>query len=190
MGPRVGRNKAAIQGACHNFALHWLAMILKDSLGSAKDRMTTLAAGAGGANPLLQKVFGERWKGEGADEADLLMLKIHGLTTKDAIPYGAYDLAALKRKLTPVYSQAFIYSFWFAGSIVGAEGGAHSVAFFCVQHNVTTAIHFFDPNFGEFLMTLQEFDGFWQELVATYGSMKNHWLREAFASAATGIGGR
>jgi Yersinia/Haemophilus virulence surface antigen len=190
MGPRVGVNKAAVTGACHNFSLSWISLILTNPLGSAKDRMASLSQNAGGANLVLQKTFGDRWTLEGAAGADDMMCQLNGILTTDAIAYGAYDYAALKRKIVNGFGLAFLYSFWFAGGIVGAEGGAHSVAFNIIQHNVTTAIHFFDPNFGEFLLTSNELDAFWIEFVATYGPMRNHWLRSCVATAKMVIGGR
>lgn len=189
MGPRVGHNKAAVQGACHNFSLHWISLILGKPEGAAADRMAALAANSGGANPLLQKVFGDRWGLEGANEADDLMCKIHGLITKDVFPYSAYDQGRLKSALQAV-GTGFVYSFWFAGGIVGAEGGAHSVAFYVNKHGTNLAIHFFDPNFGEFLFTDTEFDGFWSELIGTYGPMKQHWMRSAVAGQKMVLGGR
>jgi hypothetical protein len=190
MGPRVGVNKAAVTGACHNFSLNWISLILNNPLGSAKERMAELSKNSGGANPVLQKTFGDRWTLEGAEGADDMMCQLNGVLTTDAIRYGTYDYSALKRKIVNGFGLAFLYSFWFSGSIVGAEGGAHSVAFSVVQHNVTIAIHFFDPNFGEFLFTSEEMDDFWRELVNTYGPMRNHWLRSCVACAKMVIGGR
>jgi hypothetical protein len=190
MGPRVGKNKAAVEGACHNFSLNWISLILNDPLGSSKDRMVKLSANSGGANPVLQKVFGDRWGLEGASGADDMMCQINGLTTQDVFAYKVYDKGELSRGLLQGSGLGFVYSFWFAGGRIGAEGGAHSVAFYTVIYGSGNAIHFFDPNFGEFVFNATEFDAFWTELTGMYGPLKNHWLRSAKASAKVMLGGR
>src|SRR5215470_14132837 len=81
MGPRVGVNKAAVTGACHNFSLSWISLVLNNPLGSAKDRMTALSANSGGANLVLQKTFGDRWDLEGSVGADDMMCQLNGVHT-------------------------------------------------------------------------------------------------------------
>ena len=152
--------------------------------------MSVLSAKSGGANPILQKVFGDRWGLEGASGADDMICKIHGLLTKDAIAFSNYDQSRMKKVLEDGVGSAFVYSFWFAGGIVGAEGGAHSVAFYVNLHGGKVALHFFDPNFGEFLFNNSEFDGFWSELIGTYGPIKQQWMRSAVAGQKVVLAGR
>jgi hypothetical protein len=190
MGPRVGRNAAAVEGACHNFSLHWLSMILTDPGSPADSRMAVLSKNAGGANPVLQKVFGDRWDLEGMRDSDQMICQIHGLVTHDEVPFSGYGAAALAAPLFQNVGKGGIYSFWFIGGVVGASGGAHSVAFYTNQMNQETVLHFFDPNFGEFLLTAGEFGPFWDELTGRYGPMRRHMLRSVTASKRAVLGGR
>ncbi len=190
MGPRVGKNKAAIEGACHNFSLAWIADIIRDPQGSAGDRMNRLAKNAGGANPVMQKMFGDRWKLEGAKGADELITQIHGLLTKDVFAYKQYNINEILPGLRNGIGQGFLYSFWFSGGVVGASGGAHSTAFYATKHGGKLTIHFFDPNFGEFLFQEDEFLGFWNTLTGKYGPMQNHWMRGCTATKAVTLAGR
>lgn len=190
MGSRVGKNKAATEGACHNFSLQWIADILGNPGGSAKDRMSKLAKNSGGANPVLQKMFGDRWGLEGAEGADTLITQIHGLATKNIFAYKTYFQGEMLPGLNGCVGLGALYSFWFTGSVVGAEGGAHSVAFYSNRHGGKLVIHFFDPNFGEFLIQGDEFVGFWNILTGMYGPVKHHWMRECSKTKAIVLGGR
>jgi hypothetical protein len=190
MGPRVGRNKAAVEGACHNFSLAWIADIISDPQGPANDRMGRLAKNAGGSNPVLQKMFGDRWGREGAQDADELITQIHGLVTKDVFGYKAYNMNEVLHGLRNGVGQGFLYSFWFSGGVVGASGGAHSTAFYATRHGGKPAIHFFDPNFGEFLFQEDEFLGFWNSLTKKYGPLQYHWMRGCTATKKVVLAGR
>ncbi len=190
MGPRAGKNKAATEGACHNFSLQWIADIIRNPGGSAKARMAALAKNAGGANPVLQKMFGDRWALEGCNGADTLITQIHGLATKDIIGYKPYFVGELLPALNNCKGQGALYSFWFEGSVEGAEGGAHSVAFYCTTHGGKLTIHFFDPNFGEFLLQSNEFLDFWKILTSYYGRFKYHWMRQCSKTEILELAGR
>jgi len=190
MGPRVGRNKAAVEGACHNFSLSWIADIARNPSGSASERMAGLGKRAGGANPVLQKMFGDRWSSEGATGADTLITQIHGLITKDVFGYKQYNANEILSGLRDNVGKGCLYSFWFSGGVVGAEGGAHSVAFYPGKHGGKVAIHFFDPNFGEFLFNEDEFNGFWGTLTNQYGPMRHHWMRGCGTTAPMILAGR
>lgn len=190
MGPRAGQNKAAVQGACHCFSLHWLSLIVSDPAAAAQSRMEELSKQAGGASPILQKAFCDRWGLEGASGADDMMCQIHGLITQDEFGYGTYNVSALTGPLFRSIGKGSIYSFWFAGGRIGAESGAHSVAFYANQMNTNVAIHFFDPNFGEFLFDSGEFIAFWDELTAMYGPMKAHMLRSVTPTKKLVLTGR
>ena len=190
MGPRVGRNKAAVEGACHNFSLSWIADIMRNPAGAAKDRMAELGRHAGGANPVLQKMFGDRWGLEGATGADELITQIHGLITKDVFAYKQYIANEVLSGLCGNVGKGCLYSFWFSGGVVGAEGGAHSVAFFPNKHGGKVAIHFFDPNFGEYLLTEDEFGSFWGTLTRQYGPMLYHWMRSCTTTSPLILAGR
>ncbi len=190
MGPRAGTNKAAVEGACHNFSLAWIADVIRNPGGSASDRMASLAKNSGGVNPVLQKVFGDRWRLEGADGADELITQIHGLITTDVFSYKIYSEMEILPGLRNGVGDGFVYSFWFTGGVVGAEGGAHSVAFYANKHGGKLAVHFFDPNFGEFLFTEDEFNGFWNTLTGKYGPLTNHWMRGCKPTKVMTLGGR
>lgn len=183
MQPRQGVNAAATAGACHCFSLHWLSLILRAPEGGGSDRMAALGRGNGGSNLILQKVFGTRWvaDGEGGNNADFLVTQNYRLATTEAIPYGAYnpDALAHKLKVNALFGTGFIYSFWFSGSVVGAQGGAHSIAFYATSMGGHSIIHVFDPNFGEFVLSGDEFGKAFFELMGRYGPVRNHVLRFA-----------
>jgi hypothetical protein len=183
MEARKGVNASATAGACHCFSLHWLSTILRNPGGAASDRMAVLGRGNGGANLILQKVFGTRWlvDGAGGANADFLVTQNYRLTTNDSIPYGAYNPDALAHKLTvnSTLGTGFIYSYWFNGSVVGAKGGAHSIAFYATSMGSRPMIHVFDPNFGEYLLTGDEFAKAFFELMGKYGPVRSPILRFA-----------
>jgi len=190
MKSRVGKNKSATEGACHNFSLQWIADILGNTAGSASERMARLSKNSGGANLILQKMFGDRWQLEGASGADMLITQIHGLATKDVFAYKNYFEGEMLPGLKSCVGLGAIYSFWFNGSVVGAEGGGHSVAFYSTMHGGKLTIHFFDPNFGEFLIQSDEFVGFWHLLTSCYGPMQSHCMRQCTKTKAMTLGGR
>jgi len=179
MQSRIGRNAAATEGACHCFSLHWLSEILRNPGGLARDRMATISRGSGGANPILQKVFGTRWGTDGMNGADFLATQNYRLLTKDAIRYGAFNLGTVRGKLIAAVGSGFIYSFWFCGSVVGAQGGAHSIAFYVNRYAHEYTVHVFDPNYGEFLCTGAEFTVLMTEIFAKYGPITDHAMRSA-----------
>jgi hypothetical protein len=179
MAARQGRNAAATAGACHCFSLHWLSLILTNVNGSAKDRMSAVGADSGGSNPIFQKVFVTRWGTDGATDADFLITRNYKLKTADVIPYSAFNVPAVSSKVNAGVGSGFIYSFWFTGSVVGAEGGAHTIAFYANKAGGSTVVNLFDPNFGEFLVTIAEFSLLMGELMTRYGPGKNQILRSA-----------
>ncbi len=190
MSPRAGTSNAATQGACHNFSLHWCSEILTNPGGSAAARMSSLGRRSGGANPILQKAFVDRWSQEGSSGADDMMLKINGLTAAAVLPYASFKLMDLKNRVAQGTGKAFIYSFWFTGSRPGASGGAHSIAFYCSQHGGQAAVHCFDPNFGEFLVTGGELTQMLSDLFGQYGPVNAHVLRSVTATSKLVLGGR
>ena len=181
MAPRAKnkRNAAATEGACHNFSIAWASLILRDANASAHSRMSALAKNNGNINPLLQKVFGDRWELEGARGAESLITQIHGVTCQDVFAYRSYNANEIIPNLKMRIGNAFIYSFWFNGHVKGAENGAHSVAFYATKHGDMLTLHFFDPNFGEFLLQENEFPTFWNFLTSMYGTVTGHWLRSS-----------
>ncbi|KVZ32061.1 hypothetical protein WL35_02420 [Burkholderia ubonensis] len=179
MQSRIGRSAAATDGACHCFSLHWLSEILRNPGGLARDRMATISRVSGGANLILQKVFVTRWGTDGMDGADFLATQNYRLRTKNAIRYGAFNLGAVRGKLIAAVGSGFIYSFWFQGSVVGASGGAHSIAFYVNRYAREYMVHVFDPNFGEFLCTSTEFAVLMSEIFAKYGPITDHSMRSA-----------
>jgi hypothetical protein len=179
-------NKAATEGACHNFSIHWISLMYENpAKAGANGRMAALTKGGGEANPVLQKVFGDKWSREGADGADYLMARLRGLTTAgDLIAYTSYNVSALKQEVDKTEIAGMLYSFWFDGSVPGAGGGAHSIAFF---RNVASrggktgksdsTVVVFDPNFGECWVPDNEYQQWMGSLFGNYGPVKNHWLK-------------
>lgn len=190
MSPLAKTSAAATQGACHNFSLHWCSEILANPGANGSTRMATLGRKAGGANPILQKAFGDRWSLEGQSGADDMMLRIHGLSATSVFPYSNFNPTSLKNGILGGKGKAFIYSFWFSGSRPGAEGGAHSIAFYCTSHGGNAVVHAFDPNFGEFVLTGGELPQFLAELFALYGPVNTHDMRSLAAGARLALGGR
>lgn len=182
MASRVGRNAAATQGACHCFSLHWLSMILGNPGGAAKDRAAVLGKGAGGSKLILQKVFGTRWGTDGHDNSDYLAAREFRLTFDDLLPMKAFGFSEIQWALSLIPGKGAIYSFWFNGSIPGAAGGAHSIAFYSTTMGGQAVFHVFDPNFGEFVCTKPEFRQLMGELFGLYGPVTKHWMRSATRS--------
>jgi hypothetical protein len=184
MAPKVQVNKAATDGACHCFSLQWLSLMLTDTRsaqGSAPSRMATLSKSHGGANLILQKVFGIRWGTDGMDNADALVQMNYRLKLQDVLKYDSYNLTKLAKGLSTQVSKGggFLYSFWFHGSIPGAAGGAHSIAFYVTRMGLMSVVHIFDPNFGEFVCSGTEFAQAFKELMQKYGPVHHHVMRAA-----------
>lgn len=185
-----GRSIAATQGACHNFTIEWLSHMFESGGATtdskAKDRMTKLARNNGAGNPILQKVFGDRWK-EGGNSykiADQMMISIRGL--KDAalaFDYRKFIVDDLLANITSPDYSGMIYSFWFKGSVSGASGGAHTIGFFRSvkpHHGKMVAedeyVSGFDPNFGEYRILETEFKGWFTEFMKSYGGIFTHHM--------------
>jgi len=179
MKSRAQWNKAATQGACHCFSIHWCSLLVRSPGGGAKDRMREIGVGDGRRSAILQKVFGDRWGTDGMEGADELVLKDNLVKSETMVPYSAYAINAVEYALSRSGGKgaAFLYSFWFDGNVRGAEGGAHSIAFYCTIMGQEMAVHIFDPNFGEFVCRIGEFQGMLMELFRCYGPLNSHNLR-------------
>ena len=183
MEPLVGHSAAATAGACHNFTIEWLSLMFEDdgavSEAKARERMQKLSARAGNANPVLQKVFGERWAEGGSSykEADDMMISIRGMKLgKQVFDYTAYRQEHLIACINKPPFPGFIYSFWFDGSVTGAERGAHTIGFFrstMGKKGETVPkdgnLSAFDPNFGEYQLPAGEFAAWLARLKMSYG---------------------
>ncbi|MDQ8021124.1 MAG: YopT-type cysteine protease domain-containing protein [Moraxellaceae bacterium] len=184
MSSRVGLNKAASHGACHCISLNWLSLILRNPGQAAKERMTELSRGDGKQNAILQLAFGNRWASdpEGMDTADQLPLQNYRLKSNTVIPYQTFNPASVKGKFGGA-GQGFVYSFWFdfVVAVQGASGGAHSIAFYVNAHGGSLTANVFDPNFGEFLVTGDEFLPLFAELMGQYGTGKAHRMAQITA---------
>jgi hypothetical protein len=180
----AGHSAAATQGACHNFAINWISLMNEDPTATAeksRKRMTQLSKGKGGGNPVLQAAYSRRWKAGDYQKADEMMIAIRGLQEKGmAIDYSAFNLPKFKEAVStsPEYS-GIIYSFWFAGSVVGASGGGHSIGFYreliarrglLIKDTDYTIC--FDPNFGEMYIPDAEFNSFYGWIVSAYGAFQ------------------
>jgi len=122
MKSRVGLNKAALEGACHCFSIHWCSLQVRSPGGGAKDQMHELGVASGRRNAILQKVFGARWGTDGMEGADFLVLKDNLVESDTTVPYSAYSIDAARHALSGSLSEgakfgaAFLYSFWFDGA--------------------------------------------------------------------------
>jgi len=185
------QSAAAKAGACHNFSIHWIALMYRDEGDSSKAkavaRMAELAKGKGEANPVLQKVLADVWTRESVEQADKLMLHLRGLklAKNPGIPYSAYNETEFVNTVTSPKEAGILYSFWFDGKAPGAEGGAHSIAFFRrvkpskgAMTPTDKTIVFFDPNFGEGECQTDAFKQWVAALKKAYSDkIKHHWLK-------------
>ena len=163
MAPRQG-SKAAQEGACHNFSLHWLRLVMEAPRQLARERMNALKKKDGGLNLLFQKVFVERWESDPstASNADTLVLRLRGMEAdKPVIDFEAFSQNRLEKILENPGTGGGVYSFWFKGSVPGAASGAHSIAFYRSGtpggSKTEGFIYCFDPNFGEFMILQSDF---------------------------------
>ncbi len=180
MSSRINKNSSAAKGACHNFSLHWLRLVLSDSREFPRDRLTKIKGKAGGANPLLQYVYNLRFSPEELTQSDQMILRLRGLKSLDPIlGYSTYFLQSLLSNLAWIKG-AFIYSFWFdpPNKIPGTESEGHSIAFYRTSVGIEGFIFVYDPNYGEFHVLPEDFVKFWPGLMANYGSLYAHLLRQ------------
>jgi hypothetical protein len=179
-------NAAATAGACHNFSLEWLAAMYADaSPGNAAARMTALSKNKGGAAMVTQMVFGNEWSRQSAEAADKGVAAWRGLEfDHDIISYSAYTQAEFLRGLNSTDVSGVIFSFWFSGSVVGAGGGAHTIAFFRsmktgrgVTGKADNQVFSFDPNFGECLSVEGNMPAWIDDMLSNYGPCNFQWMR-------------
>lgn len=182
-------NKAANTGACHNFTIEWISLMDEDkgevSDLLARNRMAKLSKRGGAGNPILQKIFGERWA-EGdyeiADEGIIRWRRLKQISPI-AIAYKTYVEAELIDKIQAPSGSGFIYSFWFPGSVPGATGGAHTIGFYRTLVGkrgrlmpVNKYISAFDPNYGEYQIDEDYFSIWLARLKRNYGGAFNHHM--------------
>ena len=181
MSPRVG-STIANEGACHNFSLHWLRMILGDTRKRPSERMDELHKNKGGVNIVLQRAFTTRWAADVGDfeNADAMIMRLRGLDAKSAtIPYGVFSKSQLKKTTLTNGGCGYVYSFWFSGSVQGASGGAHSIAMYRSSSDKSSGFyHVFDPNFGEFMILPDNFVRWFSSFSKEYGPFNYHMLRQ------------
>lgn len=179
-------NAAATEGACHNFSLEWLSLMYADSApGNADKRMAALAKNKGGAAMVTQMVFGNEWTRQSAEVADKGVAAWRGLEfTRDIVPYSAWSEGNFLQGIDKTDVSGLIYSFWFAGSAVGAGGGAHTIAFFRSMKTgggttgkADNQIFAFDPNFGECLSVEGEMPAWINAMLGNYGPCQYQWMR-------------
>lgn len=190
MASKVGNSAAATQGACHNFSIEWISLMFTDnavvSNSAAQNRMKRLSLRGGAGNPVLQKVFGQRW-GEGAMSykiADRMMISLRGLKEKSLrLDYSLFDQNDLINKIIKTDASGMIYSFWFNGSVSGAPGGAHTIGFFrplvAKRGQLVPNSDFicaFDPNLGEFYIPEADFNNWFNQFKQAYGGSFHHHM--------------
>ncbi|MGI9274844.1 MAG: YopT-type cysteine protease domain-containing protein [Endozoicomonas sp.] len=183
MSSRTGSHIADM-GACHNFSLHWLRMILEKPRQRASERMDVLHKNAGGINIVLQQAFVSRWSSDAADceHADAMILRLRGLEAKSAvINYEAFSQSRLRSETITRGGCGFVYSFWFSGSVQGASGGAHSIALYRTSSEKKEGFYsIFDPNFGEFMILPGKFSSWFTDFRKLYGPFTAHMLRPIY----------
>lgn len=179
-------NAAATAGACHNFSLEWIAaMYKKADPDGAGGRMAALRKQKGGAAMVTQKIFVNEWTRQSAEIADKGVAAWRGLQfAGDRVPYSNYSKESFLQGINTTDIAGLIYSFWFSGSVPGAAGGAHTIAFFrqMATRRGSTAkadnrIFAFDPNFGEFLMVEGQLPAWIDDLFGNYGPCNAQWMR-------------
>ncbi len=179
-------NAAATAGACHNFSLQWIAAMYADSdPAKAAARMTALAKNKGGAAMVTQAIFGNEWDRQGAEAADKGVAAWRGLAfVRDLVPYSAWSNSTFLQGLCKADVSGIIFSFWFQGSAVGAEGGAHTIAFFRKMRSARGStgpadnlVFAFDPNFGECLVVEGQLSAWVTDMLSNYGPCDDQWMR-------------
>ncbi len=190
MSSKLGHSAAATQGACHNFTIDWISLMFADngviSDSTAQSRMKRLSVRGGAGNPVLQKVFGQRW-GEGGMSykiADRMMISLRGLKEVGlTLDYSLFDQTDLLKKIKKTDASGLIYSFWFNGSVVGAPGGAHTIGFFrplvAKRGQLVPSSDYicaFDPNFGEFYIPEVELNYWFNKFKLAYGGNFHHQM--------------
>lgn len=191
MSPRKG-SVIANEGACHNFSLHWLRMIIGNPRERASVRMDTMRTKAGGVNIVLQQAFGSRWDSDPNDceKADAMVLRLRGLEEqKMLINYEPFSHSRLVNETITRGPCGCIYSFWFTGSVQGASGGAHSVALYRSASEKKEGFYsFFDPNFGEFQILPENFSTWFTDFRKEYGPFTDHMLRSVIVVGKDDVG--
>lgn len=191
MQPLGEHSKASSMGACHNFTIEWVSFMLEDkglvSDAAAAKRMNKLSARRGAGNPVLQKVFSQRWAegGQSYTMADGMMISLRGMKEVDlTIPYEPFDQKKLLTQIKTPKAAGFVYSFWFKGSVVGASGGAHTIGFFRPVAGSGGSlkpsgdyVSAFDPNFGEYYVPALEFNYWLNKFKDSYGKFTNQMLK-------------
>jgi len=182
---------AANNGACHNFTLDWISRMIADdgqvTPALASGRIARLSQNNGAGNPVLQKVFGQRWVEDRNSyrEADTMMILVRGLKEVelafDKVPFSGTQLI---NELTAPKGPGMVYSFWFRGSVVGAPGGAHTIGFFRRLRPAggalvpaDTHVSCFDPNFGECHVHEANLVYWLNRMMACYGAPVRHMLK-------------
>jgi hypothetical protein len=199
MAPLAGRAAAATAGACHNFTINWASILLtQPKYSTPASRMSALSALAGAGDVMLQKAFINFWtemQSSGAttsiqlQRADELGYLSRGLKSKMVLNYDQFDENRLvdkviKSRPRPIDAGvAFVYSFVFNGSVVGAGGGAHTIGFFrkCAYNDKDSAgvVLAFDPNFGEYYMFPDELKEWFTSLRSAYAPLTADFMKEA-----------
>lgn len=168
-------NEYSTEGACHSFSIHWSLLMYQDGFPDrvhAANRMAVLAEGKGGSNPLLQKVLMDAFKEPDRNfrSNDDLLIALRGLVRAKYVWGGGrihFDGAEQVRKIVAAPEfEAMVYSFEFPGQAEGATSGTHSIGFFrklgyAKRGGMTpdfNEVSVFDPNYGEFLVHIVNFD--------------------------------
>jgi hypothetical protein len=172
------QNAALTAGACHNFSIHWCALMFTVPFQLANDRMGMLGAGKGAGSPALTKAFHDAWNEPSRDlrGADHLSVSTRGLERRDyVIPWGAFDQAAVNAVVAAPRYPAMVYTFSLPNATPGAAEGSHTIAFFRELQPlgprvpVRDQVSSFDPNYGEYLIPATDFANWFNQLKQHYG---------------------
>jgi hypothetical protein len=199
MSALAGRAAAATEGACHNFTINWISMLLtQPQFSTASSRMQELSKRHGAGDVMLQKAYGAFFDEMKADNvgtsallgrADELGYLLRGLKSKIVMDFNWFNSVRVRRAVKKARPRpkdsgvGLVYSFQFNGAVVGAGGGAHTIGFFrkCSYRDSDSAgsILAFDPNFGEYYMFPDEFRGWFRDLRRQYGPFTTDYMKEA-----------
>lgn len=152
---------------------------------NADKRMKALSKNKGGAAMVTQKIFGNEWTRQSAAAADTGVAAWRGLKfTSDIVPYSTFSAVEFLKGINAASVSGMIYSFWFSGSVAGAGGGAHTIAFFRKMKTARGAtskadnqVFSFDPNFGECLSVEGNMQAWITDMLSKYGPCNAQWMR-------------
>jgi hypothetical protein len=183
-------NEAARDGMCHAASIAWCGLIASNpntSSGNAAKRIGLLGRNHGGANPILQHVFNQRYRMDmieglpaSISHADDLILTIAGLSREmqDGIAYNWYSEDDL---FSHLYSSSAPFLLYLMGGNFYGAFNSHTIAFYLpgrqgVGQGFSADIACFDPNNGEYWIPEGEIRYWWSAFLDASNMIpESHW---------------